>query len=87
MPRAVPIVVAEGAAVRAQGRGDAVAADRSDDLRRAHRIGMIAAARVTDRRDVVDVDAETQFSGQDYFRLPGLVTGIAASSGGTSSSA
>ena len=51
------VVVADVPAVLAQVRGDAVAADAGDDLGRAHRIGMVAAARVADRRDVIDVDA------------------------------
>ena len=48
------------APVLAQVGGDAVGAGIGDELRRAHRIGMVAAARVPDRRDVVDVDAEAQ---------------------------
>ena len=55
---ALQVVVADMAPVLAQMRGDAVAADARDDLRRAHRIGMVAAARIADRRDVIDVDAE-----------------------------
>ncbi len=57
------VVVADMAPVLAQMRGDPVAADRGDDLRRAHRVGMLAAARIADRRDMVDVDAEAQTRG------------------------
>ena len=46
------------ATVFAQMGGDAVAADRRDDFCRADRIGMLAAARITDGGDVVDVDAK-----------------------------
>ena len=56
----------------------------------ADRIGMVAAARVTDRRDMVDVDAQAQppRGGRAQFaRLPGFIAGVAASSGGSSSSA
>ena len=76
------------AAVLAQVRGNAVATHRCDDFRRAHRIGMIAAARVANGRDMVDVHAEAELASfaQD-FRLPGLVTGTAFNSAGTSLSA
>jgi hypothetical protein len=46
---------------------------------------MIAAAGVPDRRDMVDIDAEAEPVGQAAARLPGLIAGIAASSGGTES--
>jgi hypothetical protein len=46
---------------------------------------MIAAARVPNGRDVVDVDAEAKSLAQAAARLPGLTAGIAASSGGTAS--
>jgi hypothetical protein len=82
------VLVADVAAVVAQVRGDAVAADAGDDLGGAHRIGMVAAARVADRGDVIDVDAETEplrvRLGAHFLRLPGFTAGIAASSGGTS---
>jgi hypothetical protein len=48
----------------------------------ANRIGMIAAARVPDGRDMIDVDAEAQVPRHAAFRLPGFSTGTAASSGG-----
>ena len=79
------------AAVLAQVRGNAVAADGCDDFRRAHRIGMIPATRVADRGDVIDVDAKAEALGgkgaHQAARLPGLIAGVAASSGGTSSGA
>ena len=52
-------------------------------MRGADRVGMIAAARVPDGRDMVDIDAEAQRAGHAAARLPGLIAGIAASSGGT----
>ena len=86
---AFEIVVADMPAILAQMGGDPVAADAGHDLSRAHRIGMIAAARIADGRDVIDVHAEAQgwSRASSQARLPGLVTGMAASSGGTSSSA
>ena len=54
------VVVADMAAVFAQMRGDAVGAGLDRELRGAHRIGMAAAARIADGRDMIDVDAETQ---------------------------
>jgi hypothetical protein len=44
---------------------------------------MTASARVPDRRDVIDIDAEAEFPGHAAARLPGFTAGIAASSGGT----
>ena len=78
--------IADMAAVFAQMCGDAIAADTRYDFRRAHRIGMLAAARVTHGRDMIDIDAKAQTGGQDL-RLPGLIAGMAASSAGTSSGA
>jgi hypothetical protein len=46
---------------------------------------MVAAARVPDGRDVIDVDAEAKPVAQAAARLPGFTAGIAASSGGTAS--
>ncbi len=57
------VIVADMAAIFAKVRGDAVAARACDDFRGAHRIGVIAAARVADRGDVVDVDAEAELRG------------------------
>jgi hypothetical protein len=51
---------------------------------------MIATARVPDRRDVIDIDAEPEHVGaktlaQAAALLPGLIAGMAASSGGSES--
>ena len=53
------------------------------NLRRTDWIGMVAAARVPDGRDMVDIDAETEPLGHAAARLPGLTAGIDASSGGS----
>jgi hypothetical protein len=66
-------------------RGDSIRAGFSRDVRSANRVGMIAAARIPDRRDVIDVDAEAESAGHAAERLPGLIAGMAASSGGTAS--
>jgi hypothetical protein len=44
---------------------------------------MVAAARVSNGRDVIDVDAEAQSLGQAAARLPGLIAGMAARSAGS----
>jgi hypothetical protein len=74
--------------VFAQMRGDTIAADLRDNFRRAHWIGMIPAARVPDRRDMVNVDPEAEVVRHaQAFRLPGFTASVAASSGGSSSGA
>ena len=85
----VDVVVGDVPAVLAQMSGDPVRAGLRRDDCRAHRIGVIAAARVPDGRDMVDIDAEAQLSscGHAAARLPGFIGGIAASSGGTASAA
>ena len=50
------IVIADMAPVFAQMRGDAIGAGCNRQLGGADRVGMTAAARVTDSRNVVDVD-------------------------------
>ncbi len=77
-------LVGDVAAVLAQMGGDAVGAGLGGGEGGADRIGMRAAARVPDRRDMVDVDAEAEVRGHAAFRLPGFSAGIAASSGGSS---
>ncbi len=75
-------------------RGDPVRAGLGGEQRRTHRIGITRAARVPDRRDMVDIDPEakptiigaTQVTGHAA-RLPGLIAGIAASSAGSASAA
>ena len=54
------VVVADVAAVLAQMRGDAVGAGLDRGQRRAHRIGPLAAPRVAQGGDVIDIDAEAQ---------------------------
>ena len=81
----VDVVVGDMAAVLAKMCGDSVRAGLCCHDRRAHRIGMIAAARVPDGRDMVDIDAEAKTPAHAAARLPGLIGGIAASSGGTAS--
>ena len=86
----VDVRVGDVAAILTQVGGDAVRPRRQRRLGRAGRIGMSAAARVTNRGDVVDVDAQTNplalhpvlFLYLDSRRLPGSSTGKAASSGG-----
>ena len=84
-------MVSDVAAILAQVHGQPIAARRCDDLRCADWIGMFPAARITDRGDMVDVDAQTEAlcvaQRHDFTRLPGWVTGTAASAGGTSSGA
>ena len=78
-------LVGDMAPVFAQVRGDAVGACVGGDYRGADRVGMVAAPRVPDGRDVVDIDAEAQLAGHVAARLPGFIAGMAASSGGTAS--
>ena len=54
------ILVADVAAILTQMRGDPVAADACDDLRGAHRIGMLAASCIADRGDMIDVHAKAE---------------------------
>ena len=54
------VVVADVAAVLAQMRGDAVGAGLDRGQRGAHRIRPLAAPRVAQGRDVIDIDAETE---------------------------
>ena len=61
-------------------------------MRGADGIRMIAAARVSYGRDMVDIDAEAKpalswSKGHAAARLPGLTAGIDASSGGSASAA
>ena len=57
-PHAACIVPEKREEVTTEGGLDAAAG--RDDLGRAHRIGMVAAARVADRGDVIDVDAQAE---------------------------
>ena len=83
----VDVLIGDVAPVLAQMGGDAVGAGFGGDDRRAHRVGVRAAARVPDGRDMVDIDAEAESVAQAAARLPGLTAGMAASSGGTASAA
>ena len=75
------------AAILAQMGGDTVRSGSRGGMRCSHRIGMVPAARISDGRDMVDVDGEAQRLGHAATRLPGFVVGIAASSGGSESAA
>ena len=52
------VVVLNVPAVLAQVRGDAVGAGVLADRRTRNGVGMLAAARLSQRRDVIDVDVE-----------------------------
>jgi hypothetical protein len=41
-------------------RRDAIRAGRDGELGRAHRIGMAATPRISDGRDMIDIDAEAK---------------------------
>jgi hypothetical protein len=56
----VDVVVGDVPAILAQMRGDAVRPGLRRELRRAHGVGVLDAARVPDGRDMVDVDAEAK---------------------------
>ena len=83
----VDVLVGDMAAVLARWAVISVRAGLCCHDRSAHRIGVIAAARVPYGRDMVDIDAEAKTRAHAAARLPGLMGGIAASSGGTSSTA
>jgi len=83
--QAVDVIIRDVPAVFAKMRGDSVGARVGRDVSGANRVRMIAPARVPDRRDVVDIDAEAQPFRHAAARLPGLTAGIAARSGGTES--
>ena len=88
----VDVGIGDVPAILAQMGGDAVGAGLRRGEGGADRIGMRAAARVPDGRDMVDIDAETQGSGHapstrlgtGALRLPGFSAGKAASSSGRS---
>mgnify|MGYP003627772453 CR=1 FL=1 len=77
------------ATVFTQVCSNAVRAGFLCDMRRAHRIRMRAAARIPDRRNVVNIDAQADVVRRHFFRprLPGLIASVPASSGGRSSGA
>ena len=81
----VDIVVGDVPPVLAQVRRDALGSGLCRHDCGPNRVGMVAAARVPDGRDVIDIDAEAKTVRQAAARLPGLTAGIAASSAGTKS--
>jgi hypothetical protein len=56
----VDVAVGDVPPILAQMRRDAVGTGRGGHDRGANRIGMIAAARVPDGRDMVDIDAKAE---------------------------
>ena len=84
--QAIDVRVRNMTAVLAQVGRDPVGFGAQGDLGRPQGIGQVAAARVPDRRHVVDVDAEPERTDHALsLRLPGSSIGMAASSGGSSS--
>jgi hypothetical protein len=76
------VVVGDMAPVLPQVRRDAVGPRRRRGEGGADRIGMLAAPRVSDGRDMVDVDPEAQPTlslreSHAAFRLPGFSAGMA----------
>jgi len=80
----IDIGVGDVAPILAQVGGDAVGARFGRGEGGADRIGMRAAARVPDRRDMVDIDAQAKGGGHATLRLPGFSAGMAASASGRS---
>src|SRR4249919_788893 len=78
----VDILVSDVPAVLAKMSRDAIGAGARSLMRGPDRVGVRPAARVPDRRDMIDVDAETQALAHAATRLPGLTAGILASSSG-----
>jgi hypothetical protein len=58
------VLIANVTAIFAQMRGDAIRAGLGRQARRAHRVGMCAAACVADGGDVVNVHAKTDAGGR-----------------------
>ena len=90
----IEIGIGDVAPVLAQMGGDAIGPGLGSQQRGAHRIGVQPAARVADGGDMIDVDAKPQFMAAQRVewrvhaaRLPGLIAGMAASSGGSASAA
>lgn len=83
------IFIANVAPVLSKMCGDAVGTRLLREQRCLDWIGMVAAPCIADSSHMVDVDPETQREGcahgAQFFLLPGLCAGIAASSGGISS--
>jgi hypothetical protein len=81
----VDVAVGDVPPILAQMRRDSVRAGLGGHDGRANRIGMIAAARVPDGRDLIDVHPKSKAPRHAAARLPGFIGGIAASSGGSAS--
>ena len=84
------VVVGDVPPIFAKVRGDAVCARFSRQQSRAHRIGVTRLTRIPHRRDMVDIDPQAKpvalnVSKGHAARLPGLIAGIAANSGGNAS--
>jgi hypothetical protein len=79
------IIVAYMSPVFAQMGGDTIGAGGGGGEGGAHRIGVIATAGVTDRRDMVDIDPQAERIGHAAARLPGFSGGNAASAAGSAS--
>src|SRR6476620_6753667 len=83
--QSVDVAVGDVTPVLAQVCSDAVGTRVGGNMCGADRVRMVAAARVPDGRDVIDVDAEAETSAQAAARLPGLIAGMEASSAGSAS--
>ena len=86
------VIIADMATVFPKMSGYAIGTCCCRNQRRAHRFGVIAAAGVADGCDMVDIDAKPERVDDTHpagvsARLPGLMAGMAASSGGSSSAA
>ena len=80
----VEICISNMATVFAQMDGNAIAARLLNNLDRAERVRMVAAACVANGRNMINIDAKPQMAAHAAsFLLPGLMAGIAWSSGGS----
>ena len=61
--QAIDIRVGDMPTVLAQMRGDTIGAGRRGKQRRAHRVGVYPSARISYRRDMIDIHAEPQTRG------------------------
>ncbi len=69
MLEADDIVINDMAAIFAQMGGDAVGAGGDRDLRGFHRVGVFAAARIAQGRDMIDIDPEADGNDGDHADL------------------
>ena len=81
--KGLDVGVGDVTAVLPQVGGNAIRARGHGQFCGAHGVGIICAASIPDRGDVVDVYAQTKPVHLDSLRLPGSSTGMAASSGGS----